>query len=77
MMFLSIKLIATDEQDQMVITQNSTVVLPAPHQSVVPAPESRLDTQAQEIVQMWGVFLRGSWRHIGNSGASKSDICAS
>lgn len=51
-MFLSIKSITTDEEDQMVITQNSTVVFPAPDQSVVPAPEFRLDTQAQDIVQM-------------------------
>lgn len=75
-MFLSIKSITTDEEDQMVITQNSTVVFPAPDQSVVPAPEFRLDTQAQDIVQMWAVFLRESWRHLGNSGVSKSDICA-
>lgn len=52
MTFLSIKLITIDEQDQMAITQNSTVVLAAPDQSVVPASESRLDTQEQEIVQM-------------------------
>lgn len=66
MTFLSIKLINIDEQDQMAITQNSTVVLPAPDQSVVPASESRLDTQEQEIVQMWVVFQRESWRHMGN-----------
>lgn len=52
MTFLSIKLITIDEQDQMAITQNSTVVLAAPDQSVVPASESRLDTQEQEIVQL-------------------------
>lgn len=72
------RLIVTNPQDQMVITQNSAVKWPALNQSVVPAAESRVDTRAQKTLQVWGVFLRGSWGGGGSreQRASKSDICA-
>lgn len=70
------KLIVTNHQDQMVITQNSAVKLPAPNQSVVPAAESRLDTRAQETTNVRRVS-KGAWEGSRELWASEADICAS